>query len=64
MQINFSESLLGIANYKMEAVASENVTTSFFKTGETKVELLEATGENSPIAKFIEKRAGDTSYCI
>jgi len=50
------ESLLGIANYKMEAVASENVTTSFFKTGETKVELLEATGENSPIAKFIEKK--------
>jgi methylmalonyl-CoA/ethylmalonyl-CoA epimerase len=50
------EGLLGISNYKMEAVASENVTTSFFKTGETKVELLEATSENSPIAKFIEKK--------
>lgn len=50
------ESLLGIKNYKMEEVKSESVTTSFFKTGETKIELLEATDETSPISKFISKK--------
>lgn len=50
------EKLLGVAPYKQEAVASENVVTSFFKTGEAKVELLEATSPESAIAKFIEKR--------
>lgn len=48
--------LLGTTHYKIEEVASENVNTSFFKIGESKVELLEATAENSAIAKFIEKR--------
>ncbi len=48
--------LLGTDAYKQEAVGSENVLTSFFKIGETKVELLEATSEDSAIAKFIEKR--------
>ena len=48
--------LLGQASYKKEGVESEGVTTSFFKVGETKIELLEATREDSPIAKFIEKR--------
>ena len=42
--------------YKMEVVESEGVSTSFFQMGESKIELLEATNENSPIAKFIEKR--------
>ena len=42
--------------YKIEAVASENVSTSFFQVGETKIELLEATHPDSAIAKFIEKR--------
>ena len=50
------KSLLGESSYKTEAVESEGVTTSFFKCGESKIELLEATNENSPIAKFIEKR--------
>ncbi len=50
------ESLLGIANYKMEEVQSESVSTSFFKTGETKIELLQSTDESGPIAKFIEKK--------
>jgi len=50
------ESLLGIAPYKTEAVESEKVNTSFFKVGESKIELLEATDPNSPINKFIEKR--------
>ena len=49
-------SLLGVIPYKQENVPSEGVTTSFFKTGDSKVELLMATDPNSPIAKFIEKR--------
>ena len=48
--------LLGKNHYKIEEVASENVNTSFFKIGESKIELLEATDPASPIAKFIEKR--------
>ena len=50
------ESLLGYTHYKTEAVESEGVITSFFKSGESKIELLEATHEESPIAKFIEKK--------
>ena len=50
------ESLLGLSNYKLEEVQSEGVSTSFFKTGESKIELLEATSEDSPIAKFISKK--------
>ena len=49
-------SLLGVASYKTEEVKSENVLTSFFKTGESKVELLEGTSAESSITKFIEKR--------
>jgi len=50
------EKLFGKAHYKIESVESEGVSTSFFQVGEAKIELLEATNENSPIAKFIEKR--------
>lgn len=42
--------------YKLEKVESEGVSTSFFMMGESKIELLEATNENSAIAKFIEKK--------
>ncbi len=48
--------LLNATPYKTETVESENVITSFFKVGENKIELLEATNSNSAIAKFIEKR--------
>ncbi len=48
--------LLKALPYKTETVESENVITSFFKVGENKIELLEATNETSAIAKFIEKR--------
>jgi methylmalonyl-CoA/ethylmalonyl-CoA epimerase len=48
--------LLGMGPYKSETVESEGVTTSFFQVGPNKIELLEATNPNSPIAKFIEKR--------
>jgi len=48
--------LFNILPYKRETVASEAVSTSFFKVNETKVELLEAIAPDSVIAKFIEKK--------
>ncbi len=48
--------LFGENHYKTEVVESEGVKTSFFKVGENKIELLEATKTDSPIAKFIEKK--------
>lgn len=48
--------LLGVNNYKTETVESEGVETSFFRVGESKIELLAATHEESPIARFIGKR--------
>lgn len=50
------EKLLGVAPYKSEEVESEGVKTSFFLNGPNKIELLEATNPDSPIAKFIEKK--------
>lgn len=50
------EKLLKTKSYKTEEVPSEGVKTSFFQVGETKIELLQATKPDSPIAKFIEKR--------
>jgi methylmalonyl-CoA/ethylmalonyl-CoA epimerase len=49
-------SLFGVGHYKVEEVVSEGVKTSFFKAGPNKIELLEATNPESPIAKFIEKK--------
>lgn len=49
-------SLLGKEHYKIEEVLSEGVKTSFFKVGASKIELLQATSPESPIAKFIEKK--------
>ena len=48
--------LFGVPHYKIEEVESEGVRTSFFKSGPNKIELLEATKSDSPIAKFIEKK--------
>lgn len=50
------EKLLGTASYKREEVASEGVVTSFFRSGENKIELLASTDPEGPIAKFIEKK--------
>ncbi|GAB5473100.1 MAG: methylmalonyl-CoA epimerase [Maribacter sp.] len=50
------EKLLGTPHYKIEAVASEGVRTSFFQSGPNKIELLEALNEESPVAKFLEKK--------
>lgn len=49
------EALLGYPAYKEEVVSSENVLTTFFKIGESKLELLEATSADSPIAKYLDK---------
>ncbi|SFG77687.1 methylmalonyl-CoA epimerase [Pedobacter insulae] len=54
--IDIYQRLLDADCYKTELVASEHVNTAFFKTGENKVELLEATSPESAIAKFIEKK--------
>jgi methylmalonyl-CoA/ethylmalonyl-CoA epimerase len=48
--------LLNREPYKTEIVESEKVSTSFFRIGESKVELLEALDEDSPIAKFLDKK--------
>ena len=53
---NLYSKLLNTSPYKMEEVGSENVNTSFFQVGESKIELLEGTSPESPISKFIEKR--------
>jgi methylmalonyl-CoA/ethylmalonyl-CoA epimerase len=50
------EKLLGSAHYKIEEVKSEGVRTSFFMINGIKIELLEASSADSPIAKFIDKR--------
>jgi methylmalonyl-CoA/ethylmalonyl-CoA epimerase len=48
--------LLNTECYKTELVQSENVNTAFFKSGDTKIELLESTGPDGVIAKFIAKK--------
>ena len=50
------ENVLNLECYAIEEVADQKVKTAFFKVGETKIELLEATSEDSPIAKFIQKK--------
>ena len=48
--------LFNVPHYKIEEVESEGVKTSFFQVGPNKIELLEATSPDSPIAKFIDKK--------
>lgn len=50
------EKLLNSNCYKTEKVESEQVSTAFFKTGETKIELLESSDPDGVIARFIEKK--------
>jgi methylmalonyl-CoA/ethylmalonyl-CoA epimerase len=49
--------LLGKEHFKTETVEGEGVETSFFQVGETKVELLQASRHDSPIAKYLEKKS-------
>jgi len=55
-QLPYYEQVLGVKCYNMEEVADQKVKTAFFKIGQTKIELLEPTSEDSTIARFIEKR--------
>jgi methylmalonyl-CoA/ethylmalonyl-CoA epimerase len=52
----YYENVLGLKCYNIEEVADQKVKTAFLKVGQTKIELLEPTSEESTIAKFIEKR--------
>lgn len=52
----YYEKVLGLPCYAVEEVADQKVKTAFFMVGQTKIELLEATSEDSTIAKFIEKK--------
>ncbi len=54
--IPYYENVLGLKCYNIEEVADQKVRTAFFKLGDTKIELLEPTSEESTIAKFIENR--------
>ncbi len=54
--IDLYQRLLNTDCYKTELVATENVNTAFFKTGENKIELLSATSLDSTVAKFLEKK--------
>ena len=55
-QIPYYEEISGLKCYNIETLEDQKVKTAFFKVGETKIELLEPTSEDSTIAKFIEKR--------
>jgi methylmalonyl-CoA/ethylmalonyl-CoA epimerase len=52
----YYEDVLGLECYQIEDVPDQKVKTAFFKVGDTKLELLEPTSEDSTIAKFLEKR--------
>jgi methylmalonyl-CoA/ethylmalonyl-CoA epimerase len=55
-QLPYYEQILGLKCYNIEVVEDQKVKTAFFKVGQTKIELLEPTSEDSTIAKFIKKR--------
>jgi methylmalonyl-CoA/ethylmalonyl-CoA epimerase len=54
--IPFYENILGLKCYKTEEITDQKVRTAFFMAGQTKIELLEPTSPDSPVARFIEKR--------
>lgn len=54
--ISYYEEILGLKCYAIEEVTDQKVKTAFFKNGQTKIELLESTAPDGPIAKFIEKK--------
>lgn len=54
--LEFYEKVLGLKCYKIEEVKDQKVKTAFLMVGETKIELLESTDPEGPVAKFIDKR--------
>jgi len=61
--LGYYEGVLGLRCYRVEEVADQKVKTAFLMAGQTKIELLEATSPESPIAKFIE-RSGEGVHHI
>ena len=62
MSVPLFEQLLNTPCYKTEKVEGEGVNTAFFQTGDSKLELLEATRPDSPIAKFLDKKGEGTHH--
>lgn len=58
----FWTDVLGLEFSGSETVEEQNVTTAFFPVGESEVELLESTASDGPVARYLKKRRGDTSY--
>ncbi|MDE6145445.1 MAG: methylmalonyl-CoA epimerase [Muribaculaceae bacterium] len=56
--IPFYEKMLGLKCFAIEEVADQKVRTAFFRVGQTKIELLEGTSEDSAISKFIANNGG------
>ncbi len=54
--IRFYEEVLGLECYNIEEVADQKVRTAFFMAGKTRIELLESTSDDGPVARFLEKR--------
>jgi methylmalonyl-CoA/ethylmalonyl-CoA epimerase len=54
--IRFYEDVMGLECYKTEDIPDQKLRTAFFMAGETKIELLESSDPDGPVAKFIEKR--------
>ena len=54
--IRFYENVLGLSCYRVEEIQDQKVKTAFFKVGQTKIELLESTDAEGPIAKFIAQK--------
>ncbi|NPD44483.1 MULTISPECIES: methylmalonyl-CoA epimerase [unclassified Lentimicrobium] len=54
--IKYYEEVLGLECYAVEEVTDQKVKTAFFMVGQTKLELLEATADDSPVAKFLDKK--------
>lgn len=54
--MKYYEEVLGLSCYAIEEIEDQKVKTAFFMVGNTKIELLESTATDGPVAKFIEKR--------
>lgn len=54
--IKYYEEVLGLKCYEIEEVKDQKVKTAFFLVGQTKIELLESTNAEGPVAKFIDKK--------
>jgi methylmalonyl-CoA/ethylmalonyl-CoA epimerase len=60
--IKYWENVMGLECYNVEEVADQKVKTAFFKIGDVKIELLEPTSPDSPIAGFMEKRGAGVHH--